>query len=284
MAKKDETRLDKVTDTSQSTGQSTGKSTGQSTGTGYNSPYAGDINRIQDQLLNREAFSYDVNSDAMYQNLKDQYVSGGKMAMMDTMGQAAALTGGYGNSYAQGAGQQAYQNYLTGLTDQIPDLYNMALQNYIQQGDQLAQQYGILTDREEQEYNRYMENQNATRSQALEMISQGVRPSDEMIAAAGLSTEYVNAMLPEESGSGGGWDPLQDAIDGYWAQQSGGTGEGGQDGGGTEPTDPINIYGDVAALKKSGKSNEFIRNYAWQAYQAGEISSTDYAAVQNMLR
>lgn len=230
MAKKEELKMDGVTAPGNTTGQGANQ-TGNRTNTGYNSPYAGDINRLQDQLLNREAFNYDVNSDAMYQNLKDQYVSGGKMAMMDTMGQAAAMTGGYGNSYAQGAGQQAYQNYLTGLTDQIPDLYNMALQNYIQQGDQLAQQYGILMDREAQDYNRYMENQNATRNQALEMISMGVRPSDEMLAASGLSTEYVNAMLPEESGSGGGWNPLQDAIDGYWAQQSEDGEDDGQGGG-----------------------------------------------------
>jgi hypothetical protein len=31
------------------------------------------------------------------------------MAMMDTMGKAAGLTGGYGSPYAQQVGQQAYQ-------------------------------------------------------------------------------------------------------------------------------------------------------------------------------
>ena len=50
--------------------------------------------------LNREDFQYDVNADALYQQYKDRYVELGKDAMEDTMGQAAALTGGYGSSYA----------------------------------------------------------------------------------------------------------------------------------------------------------------------------------------
>lgn len=50
--------------------------------------------------------------------------------MQDTMGQAAALTGGYGNSYAQGVGQQAYQGYLQQLNDNVPQLQAQALQTY----------------------------------------------------------------------------------------------------------------------------------------------------------
>ena len=56
---------------------------------------------IYDRIVNREKFSYDLNSDMLYQQYKDQYTLQGKLAMMDTMGQAAAMTGGYGNSYAQ---------------------------------------------------------------------------------------------------------------------------------------------------------------------------------------
>ena len=75
--------------------------------TGYQSQYRDQIQGLYDQIANRKDFTYDVNADAMYQQLKDQYVQGGRMAMMDTMGQAQAMTGGYGNSYAQGVGQQA---------------------------------------------------------------------------------------------------------------------------------------------------------------------------------
>ena len=75
-------------------------------------------------------FSYDFNADALYQQYKDKYVQQGKMAMADAMGQAAAMTGGYGNSYAAAVGNQAYQAHLNNLNDIIPELYNMALNKY----------------------------------------------------------------------------------------------------------------------------------------------------------
>ena len=53
-----------------------------------------------EQYLNREAFQYDLNADALYQQYQNRYQELGRNAMKDTMGQAAALTGGYGSSYA----------------------------------------------------------------------------------------------------------------------------------------------------------------------------------------
>ena len=64
----------------------------------YTSPWQSQLNDIIDKIMNREKFSYDLNGDALYQQYKDQYTTQGKLAMMDTMGQAAAMTGGYGNS------------------------------------------------------------------------------------------------------------------------------------------------------------------------------------------
>ena len=71
----------------------------------YASPYQGQIDAAYQKILSRQPFKYDMNADAMYQQYKDAYTRQGNMAMRDTMGQAAAMTGGYGNSYAQTAGQ-----------------------------------------------------------------------------------------------------------------------------------------------------------------------------------
>ena len=65
------------------------------------SAYSGQMQELLDRIMNREDFSYDLNGDALYQRYKDRYTQQGKLAMEDTMGKAAALTGGYGNSYAQ---------------------------------------------------------------------------------------------------------------------------------------------------------------------------------------
>lgn len=113
------------------------------------------MNDIWNQIQNREKFSYDVNGDALYQQYKDQYVTGGKMAMMDTMGQAAAMTGGYGNSYAQSVGQQAYQGYIQQLTDKIPELYSLAMSKYQMEGDELLTKYGLHTDQYGREYGQH---------------------------------------------------------------------------------------------------------------------------------
>ena len=109
---------------------------------------------------NRGPFSYDFNSDALYNQYKDQYIQQGQMAMMDTMGQAAALTGGYGNSYAQTVGQQAYNQYLGQLNTVIPDLYGMAYDQYLQEGNDLLNMYDLYMDRENLAYGQHQDKLN----------------------------------------------------------------------------------------------------------------------------
>lgn len=113
------------------------------------------LNTLKQKLQSREPFRYDLGTDPLYQQYKDQYVRQGRKAMMDTVGQAAALTGGYGNSYAQTAGQQTYGEYLQGLNAQLPELYSMAMSRYQMEGDQLMNQYAMLSEQEDREYSRY---------------------------------------------------------------------------------------------------------------------------------
>lgn len=121
----------------------------------YQSQWQDTLNELLNQIQNREKFSYDLNGDALYQQYKDRYIQQGQQAMMDTMGQAAAMTGGYGSSYAQSAGQQTYQGYLQGLNDKIPELYQLALDRYNQEGQDLYNQFALLGEQESQDYSRY---------------------------------------------------------------------------------------------------------------------------------
>lgn len=121
----------------------------------YQSQWQNQLNEVMDKILNREKFSYDLNGDALYQQYKDKHIQQGKMAMQDTMGQAAAMTGGYGNSYAASVGNQAYQASLQNLNDIVPELYQMAYDRYNQEGQDLLNQYGIVSDRENTDYGRY---------------------------------------------------------------------------------------------------------------------------------
>ena len=115
----------------------------------------------------RKPFSFDLNGDALYQQYKDKYIQQGKMAMQDTMGQAAALTGGYGNSYAATAGNQAYQSHLQNLNDVVPELWQMAYDRYAQEGQDLLKQYSMAKDAYATKYGEWsdqMAQYNADRS------------------------------------------------------------------------------------------------------------------------
>lgn len=121
----------------------------------YESGYATQIQELIDSLLNREKFSYDFSADPMYQQYAEKYQQMGKTAMRDTMGEAAALTGGYGNSYSQQVGQQTYQTYLQNLYDMIPELRDAAYQMYRTEGDDMRANLGMLQDQDSIDYGRY---------------------------------------------------------------------------------------------------------------------------------
>ena len=115
----------------------------------------GDYDKLLSDYQNRKEFSYDFNSDALYQQFVDKYIQQGKMAMQDTMGQAAAMTGGYGNSYAVTAGNQAYQAQLQNINDIMPELYQMAVDRYNQQGQDMLNMIGLMGNERNYEYGLY---------------------------------------------------------------------------------------------------------------------------------
>lgn len=126
----------------------------------YAGTYDTKLEEIYDKIVNRDKFKYDVNGDALYQQLAAQYQQQGKMAMEDTMGQAAALTGGYGNSYAVGAGNQAYQGYLQKINEMVPELHDAALARYNADGEALMDEYALTGDLRDEEYGRYQDELN----------------------------------------------------------------------------------------------------------------------------
>ena len=126
----------------------------------YESQWDGELTELYNRIANRKPFSYDIGTDPVYQQYREQYQRQGRLAMQDTMGQAAALTGGYGSTYGEQVGQQAYNAYLQNLNDIVPDLYNAAYNRYRDEGTDLYNQYGLLSDRENQAYSRYRDTVN----------------------------------------------------------------------------------------------------------------------------
>ena len=123
----------------------------------YDSRYDEQIRSLYDRLTSRGPFRYDSATDPLYQQYRQSYVQLGQNAMRDTMGQAAALTGGYGSSYAQSVGQQQYDAYLRRLADVLPETYGMALQSWQAEGQDLQRRYSAAAALEQSDYERYLD-------------------------------------------------------------------------------------------------------------------------------
>ena len=117
------------------------------------------INKLIDEILNREDFSYDAMNDPLYQQYKEAYLREGDRAMRNTLAEVASGAGGM-NTYAVTAAQQANNNYVAQLNDKIPELYQLAYQMYLGEKESKMQDLGILQDMDATQYARYRDTMN----------------------------------------------------------------------------------------------------------------------------
>lgn len=118
----------------------------------YTDPYGDDLNRMIEEFNNRKAFDYQLNTDQLFLNAREQYMQQGQKAMRDAMGAAATMTGGYGNSYASQVGNQAYQQYLQELNNSIPEFYGSALDKYNAEGQQMLDKIKLKDTQRKDDY------------------------------------------------------------------------------------------------------------------------------------
>ena len=121
----------------------------------YKSRYSDAVKSNLSSVLEGKKFNYDMGSDKLFSQYKDSYTKAGKTAMEDTVGNASMLTGGYANSYAVTAGQQAYDSYMSKLNDKIPELEQRAYERYRDEEDSAYKKLNTLIGLEDTEYGRY---------------------------------------------------------------------------------------------------------------------------------
>lgn len=109
------------------------------------------------EIQGRKSFAYDFNSDPLFQQALNSSMMSGQVAMQDTIGQASALTGGYGSTYATTAANNVYNQYVQGAYDKLPEFYNMALNQHQMEGDELYRQYAMLSEQDSTEFARLMD-------------------------------------------------------------------------------------------------------------------------------
>lgn len=113
------------------------------------------LDELFQQITNPTAFNFDLANNPTWKAYEEQYKRLGQLAMTDTMGQAAGLTGGYGSSYGQVAGQQQYNAYMEALSGKVPEIYEQERKAYDDDYARQLQLYGLMNDQANQEYNRW---------------------------------------------------------------------------------------------------------------------------------
>ena len=168
--------------------------------------------------INRKDFNYDPNSDMLYQNYLAAMQNAGQMAMKDTMGQAAMLTGGYGSTYATAAANGAYNNYLQKANEALPDYYNMAANAYDRQGEDMLSKIKLLQNKEEDEYNKLLDLYNT----ATGNVSSGSKTSSASSGMDTMTAAQENAVMSsalqtwlDSNGNEAEVDKLLDGMTGY---------------------------------------------------------------------
>ncbi len=122
------------------------------------SKYQAQIDDLLNQIYSDKGFSYaakDLANDDLYKMYAQQYQDSASRAMRDTMGQAQAASGGYGSTYAQQVGQQAYDQTMAGLNDKVLDFRDRAYQVYKDTQSNRYNQLGAFQTQDNTDYGRY---------------------------------------------------------------------------------------------------------------------------------
>ncbi len=269
----------------------------------WEDPYDDDIQALAQKYLNREAFSYDPEQDATYQQYKDSYTRQGKQAMEDTLAQVSARTGGLASSYANTASQQTYDGYMAALADKIPELKQLAYQMYMDEGNKMLQDVELMrglrsdkrgefqdeldqynTDRtynanqywtgkefdynqEQDQKNREDQKQADARDRALSYLQAGGKAAQlpkELVEASGLSQAELNQYET--------------------AFAMGKTGTGGGYGGGNTSSGPAGSDdgpGEMEELLNSMYDSDDPEAYMRQHYKEFGFSRDDFEFIMN---
>lgn len=195
----------------------------------YQSRWDDELTSLYDQIRNRKKFSYDLGTDPLYQQYREQYQRQGRLAMQDTMGQAAALTGGYGSTYGEQVGQQAYNAYLQNLNDIVPQLQQQAYQRYQDEGTDLYNQYSLVKGRDDTDYGRYRDTVSDWYSDLADARSEYNTEYSNDLSQWGTMLDYWSQKANDENAA-----YLQAlAAEQAAAKKSGGGSGGGSSGGST---------------------------------------------------
>lgn len=126
-------------------------------GSSYSYDASGRINAALDALLGHEKFSYDAESDPLYQQYRKQYSREADRSAENALGKAAVMTGGMPSTAAITASQQASDYQMSQMTDKIPELQQLAYEMYLDDVAADRADLNTLISMEDNSYNRWLD-------------------------------------------------------------------------------------------------------------------------------
>ena len=288
----------------------------------YSSRYDETIQDMIKDMLERPEFSYDPNSDVVWQSYQKAYGREGDRATRNALGAAAAASGGMPSSYATTAAAQAGNYYAAQAADKIPELYEAAYNRYLNEFNMDASKIGIVQGQEQTDYNRYLDELgqwntdrnfaytqfagdrsqwNADRefayNQLLDEINSQTQQRQEALDFANMAAQYGDYNYLKDLGIDTSALAALNAAGGY---SGGGSGSGGSSGGtsggrsgttgGTTGGQRYNTsqgYNTIANMARSMKTSRAtdaqIMSYLNQRYAAGDLSIDEVAQIMTDL-
>lgn len=193
-------------------------------------------NAMLELIEGRQPFAYDPNADPTARAVRQETARNIQRSTQDTLGAHAGMTGGVPSSAAVSAAAQAGNQAAVTGADRIAELEQLARQNYMNEGTQMQNHWGMLQGQADSEYQRQMQEQqiayqkeqdeyNRKYQMALLQAQYGDYSG---LKALGVDTSKM------EAGGGGGYRGSGGGSGG-----SGGNGGGG-DGSGLDPDEGYN--------------------------------------------
>lgn len=249
----------------------------------FSSRYDEQIQNIINTIQNRPQFDQgQVYDSDLYKQYREQYIQQGNKAMRDTMGNAAALTGGYGSTYATAAGQQAYDGYLSQLGDKTMDIFDRVYNQYLNEGQELYNQLGMYNQQDNIDYGRYRDtvgdyyndlNYYSNRYNTEYANDFGEYQTDQ--SAQQWAEQYAyqktqDALAQQNWQTQFDYQKEQDALQYALAQQR--AARSGGSGGGSKKSSALDAYVEKARRLLNGEDGEDTHKYSTQAVVANLVN------------
>ena len=141
----------------------------------YVSQYGKGIADLTNKVVNRQAFTYDPNTDAAFQASAKKYERLGDRARQNTLADFSANTGGIASSYAVSAASQAQNDYNQQLADLIPGLMDVAYNRYKSEYDMNNAALSQLQSLDNAAYGKWSDNRAYNRDKYVSDRDYGYR-------------------------------------------------------------------------------------------------------------